>query len=279
MMKKSLFAVALASATALAGAAPVQETFNGITGYNPFAGTPSISGTAVTFGGFGAPFPALETTGALDGTHATWGGNAEEQVIHTFPEVTGGVYNAAFAIRVNALDPTPAENKVDVISFRKDGATILFELRVAPTTQVLRLTTGGGFPSTGVVSATAFDPLAAPSARWDDGTWRIIAIRATPNDAGAGSIKVWVTPAGSSSGLATPALDLSGLTTAAPQTGVARFDIGGSITAGVAGSTTSISMDNITVWPSADIADDAAFTSAVSSVFSLSSVDDWTMFN
>jgi hypothetical protein len=277
-MKKVLSMAALALVAAASQAAPVQETFSGITSYNPLAGTPSITGTVITFGNFGAPFPAIESAGAFDGAYATWGGTAEEQVIHTIPEVTGAVYNAAFAIRVNALDTTPAENKVDVISFRATGGAILFELRAAGTTQVLRMTSGGGFAGTEVVSATAFDPLAPAANRWDDGTWRIIACRITPSTSGAGSAKIWVTPAGSNSGLATPVVNLSGLTTDAPATGVGRFDIGGSITAGNGASSTSISMDSITIWPSADIADDNAFTAAVSTVFGLADVSDWTAY-
>ena len=287
-MKKTILALGAMSALIVgtASAAPYVESFAGLT----ISGTGSLAGTTAlpnfsNFSNFvfGTPHPVI----VEDAANAFPNGSDNFYFSHTSSGDVGygirlsavldntAVIQAAVALNVTSLDANPANNYAWLL--RLDGNTggaVTVGIRVENGDMILE--SDGGWTQQTI--STEFFKQGANT--WEGAGWKVLAVRAVLDDAGAGSIKIW--EINTTNGSATELLSQDNVTTAAP-TGVGAVWLAAWDTAvfpAAAYANVTVLTDEISIYQTTDVADEAAFLTTVGADYSDSAanVSDWSMF-
>lgn len=253
----AVLAAALTLAGSLALAQPAVENFEGFNASDPTLGTstlPSTGGAPVYSTAFGPPYVFTGNTfpfSTIGGnTYLSWTERTDEDIRLTWPAThsipgTGPVVQVAFGLRAQ-LDPTPANNQLDVLLARGTGATgTLFGL-VVDANLDLRMANTNGFGTTRILQADAFDPTSGSN--WGDGRWRVLVGRINLAGGGAGAVSWWVINPDTGVRTALPGATAVGLSNT--RTGaIDQLGFGATFAAGGSSDLCQVDIDNLAFFP------------------------------
>lgn len=263
-------------------------TFDGSTGAIGFtAGTTTIvpfqSGT-VSGGSFAGSPLAISTDSPFAGDQAlTWHGDSDRFALvrggadfassDPLDGTEGQVY-AAFALRVDSLDPTLANNDIEILRLGQGGG--FRDIHVGVLDGVLELvgTNGAALVE---LSTEAFDP--GSSENWADDEWRVLAISATLDTTDPESVvKVWLVADDGSATL----LGETAPFTAARDSGINHYGIGAFVAIPTGTAAIQITTDEWGIYDAANVTDETDFLAKVAEHYwgvVPSNVDGWHLFD
>lgn len=274
----ALAAAATLSFSASAQAAPEVETFNLLTSTTP----PTFGASTITGASWSevfAPGGGFDRTGIADNAATKFPASADDKYITTTSNndqylaldlnttigLTGGAFQLAIPIRVDSLKA--GANDIDILIVGAPGTFL--GIIVDGTT--LRLANSNGVGSTRIFSSTAFDSTSLSN--WNDGNWRTLLVRFTPAGGGLGAVKGWVLE---TNGTFTEVFDATGLTNGnVAASGISLLGFGATFDFAVGGTGTGVSIDNVTIY---DTADESSFLAAAGSDYTVGSVTDWNLY-
>ncbi|MEQ8820200.1 MAG: hypothetical protein RLY93_08120 [Sumerlaeia bacterium] len=295
-MRKSfallLSALALTAGTGFAQTVGI-ETFENLTSLDPDPApvTGSSTVTDAEFSDdqgssdFGPPQVTLinddgtDYPNAADNQYLQWNGSTDQYLalIHTgagFPN-TADTINVAFALRVDTLEATAANNTLD-ITFVAGGGTFSNLFGLAVDAGTFRMASGNAWGAANVLSTTAFGDAGSTGA-WDDGEWRVIICSVTPKTDGTGEARFRAFAL--STGAEEFDVSFSGATnTNAATAGLGQFSFGASL-ADPSGAATAVSLDTLAIYESTLTPE--ALLAAVKADFGLpanANVDSWDLY-
>lgn len=267
----------LAAAILLAGATSNAQVTESFAGLNP-ADLPG-STSSIPSATWGAPFGGTDfgvindAAGdfplATDGFFARYGGNTDQLLNLASPTAlsTGPIVQFSFAVRVNNLPADPANATIELVAVRGTNSASSANAFVGVSTFQGDLELGVWNNFTLVVAPDAFD-VTATGTNWNDGQWRLIAVRAV-TDAANGSVEVRV--------YSGPNFDTTPLV--ASETGIANARVALTVTNVDFGLRNSfpdalrdaiVDIDEVTVYPET--------VNIFTEIEGSTSVSDWNMF-
>lgn len=279
---QSLAALTVAAAlicAPMAHAAPAVETFDQLTTTTP----PTFGNSTIPGGDWAEIFaPGLfDRLGLEDNAGSKFPASADNKYLTTSRNVnqglglelattvplTAGALQVAIPIRVDALQA--GANGLDILVVRASTSNILGI--VVDGSNNLRLANTNGVGATRIFSSAAFD--STNVANWNDGNWRTLLVRFTPAGGGAGAVKGWVLE---TNGTLTEVFNATGLTNSnVGAAGITRIGFGAFFAAAPGGFGTDVSIDNVTIY---DSADESSFLAAAAADYTVGGVSEWNLY-